>query len=210
MSEEKLYSQAELDAAIEESTTGLVAKNKELVKEKKDALKKLENYGDVEKLHEKIESLENERDTFAKQFKDTTKQLEQVSKTLESESGFTSKLLLDNGLTDALVNAGVKKELLPAVKALLGGQAKVVADGNARKAVIGEKDLSTFITEWSASDEGKHFIQAPANNGGGANGSQNSNDSSSKTVTRQQFDGMSHVERSQFAVSGGKVTDQLI
>ena len=207
MSEEKLYSQAELDAAIEESNTGLVAKNKELVKEKQNALKKLENYGDVEKLYEKIEALETERDTFAKQFKDTTKQLEQVSKTLESESGFTSKLLLDNGLTDALVNAGVKKELLPAVKALLSGQAKVVADGNARKAVIGEKDLSAFITEWSASDEGKHFIQAPANNGGGANGSQNSNDSSSKTVTRQHFDGMSHVERSQFAVSGGKVTD---
>lgn len=204
---EPKYTQEDLDAAIEDATKPLLNKRDELLKELKTARKNLENVGDVEKLHEKIEALETERDTFAKQFKDTTKQLEQVSKTLESESGFTSKLLLDNGLTDALVSAGVKKELLPAVKALLSGQAKVVADGNARKAVIGEKDLSTFITEWSASDEGKHFIQAPANNGGGANGSQNSNDSSSKTVTRQQFDTMSHVERSQFAVSGGKVTD---
>lgn len=201
------FTQEELDLAIEEATKPLINKRDELLKELKTARKNLENVGDVEKLHEKIEALETERDTATKALKDTTKQLEQVSKTLESESGFTSKLLLDNGLTDALVNAGVKKELLPAVKALLSGQAKVVADGDARKAVIGEKDLSTFITEWSASDEGKHFIQAPANNGGGANGSQNSNDSSSKTVTRQQFDGMSHVERSQFAVSGGKVTD---
>ena len=95
----------------------------------------------------------------------------EVLKTLESESGFTSKLLLDNGLTDALVNVGVKKELLPAVKALLSKQAKVVIDGDARKAVIGDKGLSEFIAEWSASDEGKHFIQAPANGGGGADGS---------------------------------------
>lgn len=169
------YTQEQLDEAVakakEEAAEPLIRKRDELLKELKAARKNLENVGDVEKLHEKIEVLENERDTLTKQFKDTTKQLEQVSKTLESESGFTSKLLLDNGLTDALVNAGVKKELLPAVKALLSGQAKVVTDGDARKAVIGEKDLTTFITEWSASDEGKHFIQAPANGGGGADGS---------------------------------------
>ena len=165
------FTQEELDLAIEEATKPLINKRDELLKELKTARKNLENVGDVEKLHEKIEALENERDTALKQFKDAAKQLEQVSKSLESESGFTSKLLLDNGLTDALVKAGVKKELLPAVKALLSKQAKVVADGDARKAVIGDKGMSEFITEWSASDEGKHFIQAPANGGGGADGS---------------------------------------
>jgi len=170
MSEPK-YTQEDLDAAIEEATKPLLNKRDELLKELKSVRKNLENVGDVEKLHERIEALETERDTATKQLKDSTKSLETITKQLESESGFTSKLLLDNGLTDALVNAGVKKELLPAVKALLSGQAKVVIDGDARKAVIGEKDLTTFITEWSASDEGKHFVQAPANGGGGADGS---------------------------------------
>ena len=103
--------------------------------------------------------------------KEITKQLETVAKQLESESGFTSKLLLDNGLTDALVKAGIKKELLPAAKALFSQQAKVIAEGDTRKAVIGDKELSAFVGEWAASDEGKHFVQAPANGGGGADGS---------------------------------------
>ena len=187
------FTQEELDLAIEEATKPLINKRDELLKELKTARKNLENVGDVEKLHEKIEALETERDTATKALKDTTKQLEQVSKTLESESGFTSKLLLDNGLTDALVNAGVKKELLPAVKALLSGQAKVVIDGDARKAVIGDKGLSEFITEWSASDEGKHFIQAPANGGGGADGS--------KGTSNQDLMKMSPTERMNYARS---------
>ena len=168
------FTQEELDLAIEDATKPLINKRDELLKELKTARKNLENVGDVEKLHERIEALENERDTALSQFKAASKQLEQVSKSLESESGFTSKLLLDNGLTDALVKAGVKKELLPAVKALLSGQAKVVADGEGRKAVIGDKAMTDYITEWSSSDEGKHFIQAPANGGGGADGSKGS------------------------------------
>jgi uncharacterized protein (UPF0335 family) len=201
-----MYTQEELDAAIEEATAPLIKKRDELLKEVKVARKNLENVGDVEKLHERIEALETERDTLAKQAKETTKQLETVAKQLESESGFTSKLLLDNGLTDALVKAGIKKELLPAAKALFSQQAKVIADGESRKAVIGDKELSAFVTEWSASDEGKHFVAAPANGGGGADGSRNT-PQGDKVVNRSTWDTMSHVERSQFATSGGKVTD---
>jgi hypothetical protein len=203
---DKTYTQEELEAAIEEATQPLIKKRDELLKEVKVARKNLENVGDVEKLHERIDALETERDTLAKQTKETSKQLESVSKQLESESGFTSKLLLDNGLTDALVKAGIKKELLPAAKALFSQQAKVIADGDARKAVIGDKELSAFVTEWSASDEGKHFVQAPTNGGGGADGSKPTQQGD-KIVNRSTWDTMSHVERSQFATSGGKVTD---
>jgi hypothetical protein len=203
---DKTYTQEELDSAIEDATQPLIKKRDELLKEVKVARKNLENVGDVEKLHERIEALETERDTLVKQTKETTKQLEAVAKQLESESGFTSKLLLDNGLTDALVKAGIKKELLPAAKALFSQQAKVIADGESRKAVIGDKELSAFVTEWSASDEGKHFVSAPANGGGGADGSK-STPQGDKIVNRSTWDTMSHVERSQFATSGGKVTD---
>ena len=167
---EKLYTQIEMDAAIDDATAPLVKKRDELLKEVKTARKNLENVGDVEKLQDRIEALETERDTLTKQHKESVKTLETVTKQLESESGFTTRLLLDNGLTDALVSAGVKKEMLAAVKAMLSTQAKVVTDGDARKAVIGDKGLSEFVTNWAASDEGKHFIQAPANGGGGADG----------------------------------------
>ena len=203
---DKTYTQEELDAAIEEATAPLIKKRDELLKEVKTARKNLENVGDVEKLHERIEALETERDTLLKSQKETTKKLETVAKQLESESGFTSRLLLDNGLTGALVKAGIKKELLPAAKALFSQQAKVIAEGDTRKAVIGDKELSAFVGEWAASDEGKHFVQAPTNGGGGADGSKNT-PQGDKVVNRATWDTMSHVERSQFAVSGGKVTD---
>jgi hypothetical protein len=70
---------------------------------------------------------------------------------------------------------------------LLSTQAKVIADGDTRKAVIGDKELSQFVTEWSSSDEGKHFVQAPANGGGGADGS--------KTPTNNDLMKLSPVER---------------
>jgi hypothetical protein len=40
---------------------------------------------------------------------------------------------------------------------------------------MGDKPLVDAVAEWASSDEGKHFISAPANSGGGAaggNGSQ--------------------------------------
>lgn len=193
--------------AVAEATEGLKNKNADLLAKLQKAQKGQEiDPKDYEALQNKNETLEAELAKSNKLNKEITKQLESTSKQLESESGFTSKLLLDNGLTDALVSAGIKKELLPAAKALFSQQAKIIADGESRKAVIGDKELSAFVTEWSSSDEGKHFVQAPANGGGGADGSK-STPQGDKTVNRQTWDTMSHVERSQFATSGGKVTD---
>jgi DNA repair exonuclease SbcCD ATPase subunit len=172
---DKIYTQIELEQAIEEATSSLVKKKNELLAELKTARKNAENSIDADKLQDKIESLETERDTLLKQQKENTKALETATKLLESESGFTSKLLLDNGLTDALVKAGIAPQFLPAAKSLLSTQAKIIAEGDTRKAVIGDKELSAFVKEWTASDEGKHFVQAPTNGGGGADGSKTPN-----------------------------------
>jgi hypothetical protein len=172
---DKIYTQIELEQAIEEATSALVKKKNELLAELKTARKNAENSIDADKLQDKIESLETERDTLLKQQKENTKALETATKLLESESGFTSKLLLDNGLTDALVKAGIAPQFLPAAKSLLSTQAKIIAEGDTRKAVIGDKELSAFVKEWTSSDEGKHFVQAPANGGGGADGSKTPN-----------------------------------
>ncbi len=177
MSDEKDLKQQIADA-VKEATDALAAKNRELLAELKTAKKGQEiKPEELEKLQAKIESLETDLTTAQKSAKEQTKLLEKAQTELQAENGFTSKLLLDNGLTEALVKAGVSAPLLPAVKAMLSSQAKVIADGESRKAMIGEKDLTAFITDWAVSDEGKHFIQAPQNNGGGANGGQGNNSS---------------------------------
>lgn len=205
MSEEQSVSE-QIKIAVDEATVGLAKKNSELLAELKDARKgKQIDPAELDKLQDKIDGLENQLTASQKTIKEQQKAFEQTKAALDAESGFTSKLLLDNGLTDALVKAGVATPFLPAVKAMLSSQAKIAIDGDVRKAVIGDKDLSAFVTEWATSDDGKHYIAAPQNNGGGASGGSNS--TGQQVVNRSAFDAMSHPERASFAKNGGKVTE---
>ena len=198
--------QEQIRAAVEEATQGLANKNKELLAELKEARKgKQIDPAEIDKLQSKIDSLESDLLNANKSLKDGNKAYEKLKADLDAESGFTSKLLLDNGLTDALVKNNIAAPFIPAVKAMLISQAKIQIDGNDRKAMIGDKELVAFVKEWSASDEGKNFISAPANAGGGSSGG--SGGSAGKTVSRSSFDTMSHVERANFVKQGGKVTD---
>jgi len=160
-----------VDDAVEEATTGLKTKNTELLGE----VKKLRKAGGevdpavLEKAEKRIEELDGLLLTANKELKTTKAELGKAAKALEGESGFTQKLLIDNGLSDALVKAGVSNATrLKASIAMLRGQVKVVAEGDVRKAVVGDKDLGAFVTEWAASEEGKEFVTAAPNSGGGA------------------------------------------
>ena len=198
---------AKIDEAIEAATGGLAKKNQELLAELKEARKgKAIDPAELNRLQSKIDSLEVDLGSAQKASKEQAKLLKQAQDALASESGFTQKLLLDNGLNDALVKAGVANQFLPAVKAMLGTQAKIIADGDARKAIIGDKELNEFVSSWATSDEGKHYIAAPSNGGGGASGGAGGG-SNAKVWTRERFDSASHYERSEFAKAGGKVED---
>ena len=128
ISEDEL--QAKIKAAIDEATAGLAKKNAELLNEVKEARKgKAIDPAEVEKLQEKIDKLESDLTTSQKALKDGQKTFEKLTGDLKTEQGFVSKLLLDNGLTDSLVKAGVAKQFLPAVKSMLSGQAQIKIDG---------------------------------------------------------------------------------
>lgn len=199
---------AKIKEAVDEATTGLVKKNQELLDELKEARKgKAIDPAELDRLQSKIDALEVDLSTASKTSKEQAKLLKQAQDALASESGFTQKLLLDNGLTEALVKAGVATQFLPAVKAMLGTNAKVVADGDNRKALIGDKELSDFVSGWISSDEGKHYLAAPSNGGGGASGGAG-NGTGAKVWTRAKWDTASHLERSEFSKTGGKVVDQ--
>lgn len=193
--------------AVEEATNGLIKKRDELLAEVKSLRKKAEiDPEDYNRIKEENEQLKDKLTEQEKLVKKSATDLEAAKKAMESESGFVQKLLIDNGLSEALTKAGVKPELAKAVKAMFAGQAQIKIDGENRNAVIGDKSLSDYISEWSKSDDGKHFVVAPVNGGGGANGSNGAN-GGSKTMTRAEFDAKSHVERAEFAKTGGKVVD---
>jgi hypothetical protein len=83
---------------------------------------------------------------------------------VETAEGRVKKLLVDEGLTKALIDAGVGKEFVKAAKAMLAPSVKVVQDedGADPRAIVetdmGEAELPKFISDWAQSDEGKPFI----------------------------------------------------
>jgi predicted nuclease with TOPRIM domain len=164
--------QEAIKAAIKESTESLAEKNKELLNELKQARKNQEIKPEqLERLEQERDELKAQLDKTAKEARDLKTVAEKATKQLEAETGFTQKLLVDNGLSDVLVKAGVSNPAhLKAVKSMLASQVQIAVDGDNRVAKVGDKSLVDYVTEWAKSDEGKHFVSAQANNGGGAQG----------------------------------------
>jgi hypothetical protein len=134
------------------------------------------------------------------------KEIEKLTKNLSEKDGALQKYLIDANLTESLAKAGVKPEFMDASKALLKSSAAIKAENGEYVPVIADKPLADYVTEWAKGDQGKHFIAAPANNGGGAGGGDGKG-AGGKTMTRAQFDAADHATRAQFAKDGGKVVD---
>ena len=164
----------EIQAIIDAEKSALQAKNQELIDKNKKLMKGQEiDPQTVVDLEAQIDKLQADLSVSQKSAKESVKTLETLQGQLKAETGFTQKLLIDNGLTDELVKNGVAPQFLPAVKAMFAGQAQIVAEGDTRTAKIGDKSVSDFVKEWAASDDGKHFVKAPENSGGGSQGSGN-------------------------------------
>ena len=161
---------AAMQEAIEKATAPLVAKRDELLGE----VKKLRKGQEIDPAE--LERVEGERDKYKsdlaeanKLVKKATADAEAANKRATDAEGFTSKLLVDNGLTDALVKAGVTNPVhQKAAKAMLAGQVQITDDNGAKVPKLGDKALAEAITEWAGTDEGKFFVTAPDANGGGA------------------------------------------
>lgn len=161
----------EVKALIEEvtlsATEALSAKNKELLAELRTVKAKAKG-SDVDP--EEHARLLTERDELAskldKATKDGAKTVEKLTKDLADKDSALTQHLIDGGLTSALAKANVPAHFLDAAKALLKGQA-AIKDG---VAVVGDKPLAEHVAAWAGSDQGKHFVLAPHNSGGGGQG----------------------------------------
>lgn len=144
------------------------SKNSELLKELRAAKNKNKelDFDTYNKVLEENDTLKSELSKTKGELNLKAKDLEKLSGTLTEKENYLKNLTLENSLNEQLTKVGVKAELLPAVKALLKGQASV----NDNNVLIGDKAINDFMAEWSATD-GKAYIQAPANSGTGATGS---------------------------------------
>lgn len=164
----------ELQAKVDELAAGndaLAAKNRELLGEVK-TLKAKSKGGDIDP--EQFAQLQNDNEHLKAELEKATKlsksEIEKLTATLGTKDAALQNYLIDGGLTEALAKANIKTGLIGAAKALLKGQVQITdKDGN-YQASIGDKSLADAITEWAATDEGKNFVNAPDNSGGGARG----------------------------------------
>lgn len=164
----------ELQAALEEqkaSNEALASKNRELLGELKAARKNTQV--DPEEFERVRNELEATRETLEKVQKQSKSDIEKLTKTATEKDAALQRYLIDGGLADALAKAGVAPPLMDAAKALFRSQAAIKADNDQMYAVIGDKTIADYIGEWAASEQGKHFVLAPRNVGGGAVGGAN-------------------------------------
>ena len=196
-----------VDAATEEATEGLKKKNSELLGKlkaaQKDSLITPEAHAT---LQAELDAAQNKLAEAQKVAKDAMKEVDKIKKQYETESKVAHNLLVENGLSSALLEAGVKNPAYQkAAKAMLAGQVVLANEGETRVAKVGDKLLKEFVAEWSKSDEGKAFVDAPGNSGGGATGG-GQGGGHLKSVTRAIFDSMNETARMDHIKAGGGVT----
>jgi len=170
--ETKVALKAAIEKAVNEEVAGLRAKNTELINKLQKAQKDATiDPADYAALQAELDANETKLAEAVKELKTIKTENEKIKKAYEAESKVTHDLLVDTGLSTALLGVGVKKPMyLKAAKAMLAGQVVLMADGDKRVAKVGDKELEIFVKEWATTDEGKAFVDAPGNAGGGAHG----------------------------------------
>jgi hypothetical protein len=163
---------------------------------------------DTDKLEAEVERLSGELKTATKALDKATKDLTTVTGERDGLGKQIHNLVADQGLTTALVEAKVPTQLLPAVKALLLPKVAIKTEGDDRKAVVGDKALGDFVKEWSQGDEGKHYVAARVNGGGGGPGNpQGGSPPTGKVMDRAAFDALDPMAANAFMAEGGTLTD---
>lgn len=194
---------AAIKAAVDDATEGLARKRDELLGEVKQ-LKKGRSIDPAD-----VEKLEGELDTLRSQLTDAQKAAKKAQdgeakaiKARDDSEGAVSKLLVDNGLTDALAKNGVNNPaLVKAAKAMFATQAQVADDNGSKVARIGDKSLADAIAEWAGTDEGKHFVTAHDASGGGSQGGHKGG-GAAKTIKTSEFNALRPADRATHMAAG--------
>lgn len=170
-----------IQSQVDEQVSGLKNKNEELLgklSEKKNETKSLqEQIDEIKQARELAEQEAAEKSGDIEKIKENMmknhqKEVEALKNQLNDKDQSLSKLLIDNGLTKTLTEAKIAPQYLEAVSSLIKSKHKIeiLKDGDNLQPVIDGTPLNEFVSEWSQSDQGKNFVSAPVNGGGGAQG----------------------------------------
>jgi hypothetical protein len=196
---DETFTKADLDKsikdAVDEATKGLKQNLSDALDEAKDAKRKLRAASEIKPedltaAEDRADKAEAALKEAQKAVKDATTAKEKAEKALETETGVTRTLIAENGLREQLAANGVTNAVhQKAAMAMLSPQVQVVAEGDTRVAKAGDKGLADFVKEWAGGEEGKLFVSAPNNSGGGAPGSKDAK-SAAQTMTRAAYDAL--------------------
>lgn len=144
--------------------------------------------------------LAEQRERIEGQFK---KQLEAKDKIILEKDGLVHKHVKIATLQKAMAEVNVGKQFMPAVEAMMKDRITVEGD----KVYLDERPVAEALKEWAGSDEGKHYVSAPANSGGGSDKANQHGKPAGKTITRSDFDALSQADRMAKSKEGVKVVD---
>jgi hypothetical protein len=121
--------------------------------------------------------------------------------------------VVDSAITSALAKVNVAAPLMDAAKAYLERTftPEIMVDNGKPYAVMGGKPVNDFIQEWAAGEQGKHFVAAPVNSGGGSGGANASaGGAGGKTMTLEAYNTLNSTNpyaATAFLNSGGTLTE---
>ena len=163
----------ELTAALEKANASIAkleTKNSELI----DREKKAKTAADeAEEAREEADRLANEKSGDIEKIKAELQRQHQrdVKKLTDQLATKTAKLetlLIDNTINESLTANNVLPHFAPAVRAMLKAGAKMDEHGDVTVDGVAFADR---LSEFYASPDARHYVAAPVNNGGGAQGS---------------------------------------
>lgn len=207
------------EAEHQESIRAIEANKETAVREAKSRSAKLKAFEGLEpdQVRHDLEELEELRASAGKGKEQTDtlvrratekvqRELEKTTKALEVERSAVTRLLVDNGLTAALVKAGVTDAGLKYAKAHFAAQVNVDGEGDQRAATIEGKPLEEAVATWAKSDDAKPLIRGAASTGAGAGGGAGGA-GAGKSMTRAAFSDLTPADQSKLATEGVKLTD---
>lgn len=220
MADEKTFTQADIDKAVNDalakiqaSVDKLETKNDELVGEVRKYKQQARAASEIKP--EDLQAAEDRADKAETALADATKQIKTLTterdkavSALETEQGAARTYALEAELASAIAEGNVVPGLVPGFKAMMAGTAKAELVDGKYSVTIGDKPARDHIKSFLDSDDGKAWRAANHNSGTSAPGGRGIG-GGAKTVTRAEFDAMSHPDRSTFAKDGGKVVDAV-
>lgn len=96
-----------------------------------------------------------------------------LTEQLEAASANVHRLLARNGLHEAMAQAEIAEPFRPAVEAMFLPQVSIEGDGGDQVALIKDQSLPEAMKAFAESDQGRHYVAARHNSGGGTNGTRN-------------------------------------